>query len=390
MKTAILFTGQLRTIQRTSKVLKKNLIDPNNSDVFIFCEERLADQQYGTQESGSLEHLKNAWGSSIKSLVVADEDPAYWRGTSDSPPIREEYRTSRGSVEGLSPGGKLWYESTGAALEYYQLRKAYEEMCAEEERTGEKYDVVCRCRFDVALLKEIKFSNYYSPEVFWSSIEAARKQARKLGLGSRDILYAALLSGGNMDRMQQVLHGEMAEIGYSGVVDAENLGDCIRASKGDVLYQRYLEVVKSIDIKEKLSDNVIADFLSQVPGVFAIRCNVLYFTARSRFDNIVSLSNCVGEYSSDTDLDWCSENQFSMHLVSNGLISFNYQSRSDENYLLGIELGAIALDPEGDPEVFLPDGLTWTIVRKNKQQMEEDWLNLDGFDNKQSGVEILT
>ena len=196
MKTAILFTGQLRTIQRTAKILKKNLIDPNNADVFIFCEERLADQQYGTQEPGSLDHLKETWGSSIKSLVVADEDPNYWKNQGSNPPIRDEYRTSRGSIEGLSPGGKLWFESTGAALEYYQLQKAYEAMCAEEERTGEKYDFVVRSRFDVALLKSMKIENYFNPSILWESIFKFKKDARKNNWTGADLLFAAILSGG--------------------------------------------------------------------------------------------------------------------------------------------------------------------------------------------------
>jgi len=390
MKTAILFTGQLRTIQRTAKVLKKNLIEPNNADVFIFCEERLPDDQYATQEPGSVAYLKETWGDSIKSLVIADEDPAYWRSQGSAPPIREEYRIGRASVEGLSEGGKLWYESTGAVLEYYQLRKAYEAMCAEEERTGEKYEVVSRCRFDVALFKEINFANYYNPDIFWESVNIARPMARELGATSRDILFAALLAGGDTARLRQVLKGDMADIGYSGVVDAANLGDCIKASSGDVLYQKYLEVVKEIDVKEKNPTSSLADLLNEVPSVFAIRCNILYFTARSRFRTLVDLADCVGEYSSDSDLDWCSENQFSMHLVSNGLMSFNYHSKLEEHYLLAMELGAMTIDREGDPEVFLPEELTWTMVRKNKQQMEEDWIKLDDISVEQSGAEILT
>lgn len=390
MKTAILFTGQLRTIQRTAKTLYKNLIEPNNSDVFIFCEERLPDAQYATQEAGSLEHVKETWGDSIKSLVVADQEPSYWRNQGGNPPAREEYRQSRAAIEGLSPGGKLWYETTGAALEYYQLQKAYEDMCAEEERTGERYDIVARCRFDAAVLKKFFFSDYYDPDVFWSSVNSARKTAKELRLGSKDILFAALLSGGNIGRMNSVLKGEMADIGYSGVVNADNLGDCIRASSGDLLYQKYLNVIKAIDVKDKLPEDELRKFLMEVPGVFAIRCNVLYFTTRDRFEKIVEISNCVGEYTSDSDLDWCSENQFAMHLVSNALMSFNYHSQLDEHYLLGIELGAMTIDRDGEPEVFLPVGLTWTIIRKNKAQMEQDWLRLDEITVEQSGAEILT
>lgn len=396
MKTAILFTGQLRTIQRTAKVLKENLIDPNNADVFIFCEERLADQQYGTQEPGSLDHLKETWGSSIKSLVVADEDPRYWRGsvgdnsTDTAALSRDEYRYERASSLGDNAAARLWYESTGAALEYYQLKKAYEAMCAEEERTGEKYDLVARSRFDVALFKSIKMANYFNPTVFWESIFKFKKEARKANRTSADLLFAAVISGGEETMMRQVLHGEMASVGYCGVINADNFGDCIRANSGDVLYEKYLQIVKGIDIKEPCGEEYTREFLLGIPGVFAIRYNVIYFTQRKYFEKVVDISNCVGEYSSGSDLDWCSENQFGMHLVSNMLLSLSYNSNIDEHYLSGIELGAITLDKDDKPEVFIPDELTWTCIRKTKEQMAEDWLNLAGVDTEQSAVEILT
>ena len=242
----------------------------------------------------------------------------------------------------------------------------------------------------MGLFKPIKFSDYYDPEVFWNSIEYARNEGRSLGAKSSDILFAVLVSGGERSRIAQVLGGKLADIGYSGVVNGMNLGDCIRANSGDVLYNMYLDIIKAIDLKDRIGDEATREFLLSIPGVFAIRCNVIYFTRRELFGKLVELADCVGEYRSDSDLDWCSENQFAMHLVSNRLISFNYHSQIDEHYLLGIELGAITIDKECNAENFIPEDLTWTTIRKNKKQMEEAWLKLEEVDTKQSAVEILT
>ena len=399
MRTAILFTGQLRTIQRTAKIIRENLIEPNDADAFLYCEERLADQQYGSQERGSLDHVRSEWGSSIKSIEVADSDPHYWSGKDDGDAegqdagkiSRDEYRRERASAlaeDNLA--GRLFYEATGAALEYHQLRCAYEAMCAEEERRGERYDIVCRSRFDVITFRKLIMANYFDPSLFWENIFKFKKEARNQGRTSAELLYAVLISGGDETMAHQILQGEMADVGYCGKIDGKNFGDCLRANSGGVMYDKYLQILKGIDLKEACEEEYTADFLRNIPGVFAIRYNVIYFTKREHMEKLVRLADTVGEYVSGNNLDWCSENQFGMHLLSNGLLSLNYHSNIDEEYLVSIDLGSFTVNKNNEIEKLTPKYLTWACIRKNKSQAERGWSNLSEIQTKNGAVEINT
>jgi len=389
MKSAILFTGQLRTIQRTADLLKANIIDPNGADLFLYCEERLADEQYGTQEPGSLDYLKKCWGSSIKSLVVADQNTRYWQDRAGQISYRSSYRELC-AERVQSEAGALWYRSTGSALEYMQLSEAYNQLREEEMSSGQKYDLIARCRFDVALFRPLVFRNYYDPEIFWESIFKYRDHARKMGWSSSKLLYAALLSGGDSNMMEQILRDRMAEVGYSGVVNGDNLGDCIRANSGDILHDKYLQVLKAIDLREPCSNNYTSEFLKGTCSVFTIRGNVIYFTRREFFDRIVSISDHVGRYESGLDADWCSENQMGMHLINSGLLSLNYHSELDEHYLLNMELGSATISENNHAEKFIPRDLLWTIIRKTKNQAREDWLKLNSIDTSRGAVSITS
>ena len=389
MDTAILFTGQLRTIQRTAKLLKQNLIDTNKADIFGFCEASIKDEQYGSQEEGSLAKVREVWGDSIKSLVVAEEDESYYKSGHGKRAIRDKYRRERSKQ--LSEAGKLWYENTGSALEYYQLRRAYEDMCLEEEARGKKYDLVGRCRFDIALFKPMKFENYYDPNIFWGLIREGKKSARKSGASTATIFYAALLAGGNRSIFDEVVSGHLVDVGYSGTITPDNFGDCLKANSGDVGYGQYLKILKGIDIGEPCGEEETRKFLESIPGVHSLRYNVVYFTRREEFEKIIELADCVGEYDSGGDSDWCSENQFGFHLVYRQLLSLNYHSGTDEDYLINLELGASTLNKDNEVELFVPDSLTWTCIRINLRQMESDYADsLTRIDTNQSAVEVIT
>jgi len=150
MRTAVLFTGQERSIRRTIHLLKKNLLEPNDAVVFLACEsdnpERMASYFQGTHYGGSaiLQTFRTAEFQAFMNLLEVSSRPA----------VKPEVfgRTA----EGWNMG---YLHSSGTVIQYYQLWKAWLMLLEYEKVNNMKFDVVVRCRPDCLLTERLDLSN---------------------------------------------------------------------------------------------------------------------------------------------------------------------------------------------------------------------------------------
>lgn len=160
MKTAIFFTGQMRSLARTSALLRKNLIEPNDVVLFAAVE---------SHESPA----------SVAASLLANLGPIIIGGLLVQPTFRTpEFQTILQLVANrpATPPEVMGYlSSSGSILQYYQLWKAWDLLLHYEKTSGIRFDMCVRARFDLLLTERIRVTDH---PLDTTRIQALREQGR--------------------------------------------------------------------------------------------------------------------------------------------------------------------------------------------------------------------
>ena len=149
MPVAVLFTGQERSLRRTIRLLKRNLLEPNDAVVFLACESddpaRMASYFQGSHYGGSciLQTFRTPEFQSFMQMLDLSDRPALRQSVFDR------------STEGW---GMHYLHSSGTVLQYYQLWKAWLMLLDYEAANNMKFDVIVRCRPDCLLTEKLDLS----------------------------------------------------------------------------------------------------------------------------------------------------------------------------------------------------------------------------------------
>ena len=140
MRTVVILTGQLRTIRKTMRFLKRNVVT-GHQDVFACL-------QNDTQES------EESWETWLRQEIPTFKR-IIWFSNERCPewiPIRTRLVESMA----ISNLWKDYLKTSGSMIEYYQLYLAYHAMEHDEQRHG-RYDQLVRMRTDSIFCKPIDF-----------------------------------------------------------------------------------------------------------------------------------------------------------------------------------------------------------------------------------------
>ena len=140
MRTVVILTGQLRTIRKTMRFLKRNVVT-GHQDVFACL-------QNDTQES------EESWETWLRQEIPTFKR-IIWFSNERCPewiPIRTRLVESMA----ISNLWKDYLKTSGSMVEYYQLYLAYHAMEHDEQRHG-RYDQLIRMRTDSIFCKQIDF-----------------------------------------------------------------------------------------------------------------------------------------------------------------------------------------------------------------------------------------
>lgn len=151
MRTAILFTGQLRTFPQTHPNLYTNLIVPNNADLFFYL----------FPDSMIDANILLTYGDRIKQIVYMTDSELkdYNEELSRLLDTKPAYRPEILGRAGVHPN---YLRASGSILEYYQFYKCYALMTAFEKSHEVQYDLVIRCRPDVAFASPINLVRFFT------------------------------------------------------------------------------------------------------------------------------------------------------------------------------------------------------------------------------------
>jgi len=289
MKTAVLFTGALRTVKKTIRYLKENvLIHP---DVHVFA---CLQNDSALSEAEWNEWFRMELGDYIKTITWFSD--AYY-------PSWEVEREIMLRHMSLEDGWKNYLRHSGSMVEYKQLQLAYLAMSHHEQQSF-SYEYVIRARTDTIFAKKIDFH--------WLSF-SEEQITERLQLIEKKLLDE------NMDSSYPTVFSYFM---------STLLSDDVIPNLNNLLI-KYLpsEAGNSLPIAADLSD-----YLRKGHYILTIRKNLLYIVRRSLFHAIPSLASLYGTFRSPhSDHHWFNaECQFQGACYHAGLSSHEYSSAFEE------------------------------------------------------------
>jgi hypothetical protein len=292
MKTAVLFTGALRTVKKTVRYLKENvLIHP---DVHVFaCLQNDSTQSEAEWNQWFAEEL----GDHIQSITwFSDVYYPSW--------VLEREIMLRHMP--LEDGWKNYLRNSGSMVEYKQLQLAYMAMTNHEQVHYYQYEYVIRARTDTIFAKKIDFR--------W--LHFSEEQIIK----RFDIIYKKLLAE-HLDSSYPSL--------FSHFMSTLLSDDLIPNLKN--LLIKYLPSQEATR-KSLPSPKEMCDYLRNGRYILTVRKNLLYVVRRSLFHTIPSLASLYGTFRSPhSDHHWFNaECQFQGACYHTGLSSHEYSSAFEE------------------------------------------------------------
>jgi hypothetical protein len=166
MKTAIILSGQPRSYQRYADVIKRNLIDPNNADVFIHC-----------------------WcdNSSLQQEIIDRYSPIDYffepQREFVNPGIDLEYTRQCGYAGGTELPKYADYHIKATYSMWYSIKQAFHLVPYGE------YDYVIKCRFDCGLHQPVVCRNYEKAALWAEDLGRPELVNNWLNFASWEIMY---------------------------------------------------------------------------------------------------------------------------------------------------------------------------------------------------------
>lgn len=147
MKIAIIYTGAIRTMEKTILSFKQNVLLDDNRHVFAVLQSDNKKQD---------ELILNQISDHIKSLVWFNKNDEAWL----------YIKTNLLNKMTISDSWKyyLGYNS-GSMIEYYQMYLAYLQLEEYEIKNNFKYDYILRIRTDCVLTKPFIIKNYHDDDI---------------------------------------------------------------------------------------------------------------------------------------------------------------------------------------------------------------------------------
>jgi hypothetical protein len=298
MKVAILYTGALRTIEKTIKHFKQNILLTPDVHVFACIQN---DKQTPN----------NIWETYIKQHMDTNLKSIQWfsyENHQDWISIRDKNIANLT----ISDNWKNYLRTSGSIIEYYQTYLAYIEMCKYENISTNKYDYIVRMRTDNLLSKPLDFH-----WLNWSDVEVE----------NRLIKINEELSKNNIQQtLQNSLNYFMATIISDDLIpNIPNIRTYSHKSANDII----LNSQYSPD--SPINPNELNNYIKNAPYILTIRVNNIYIVGRKYFNLIPSIAFMYGFLRSPyNDNYWFNaENQFQSACYYSGLSIFEYDSHFD-------------------------------------------------------------
>ena len=292
MKVAVILTGALRTIKKTIKYFKQNVLLNDNVDVFACI------QNDTTLSNDEWENwMRSEIGPHLKSVTwFSLSEHSHW----------VHFRDNLLAHTNLRDSWKDYLTTSGSMVEHYQMYLSYLEMCKFEAFNG-RYNYIIRCRTDTIFGKPLDFH-----WLKWSDCEVEQRMSKvnyelnKLGI---DITYINTLTY----FMNTILSDSL-------ITNIPNITSEYTPAK-------------HTSIPRTPSD--LNEYIKKGEYILTYRANLLYIVDRELFKLAPALPFIYFFVGSpyNTDYWFNSEEQFQSICYLSNITIFNYTTEYDEKSL---------------------------------------------------------
>lgn len=305
MNVAIIYTGEIRTLEKTLPYLKRNVI--LNKNVHLFA----------TIQTNEFEKykkiLENELGENIKSIVRFIKNDEWLN--------LQQMLLNNMQIPTHS---KVYLKNGGSMIEYRQLQMSYQSLVSYEKDNNIKYDYIIRCRTDTIFTKPIDFS--------WLNLSEEE-------ISFRVKFITNLFKEENLPRKKLLTYFMSTIIHQDLLPNIENNYSMYDESPFPKEHQ-YINVndPKVIDVMNaNYTDNLVIalkEYIKHGSYILTIRQNLLYIVRRDFFNLIPQLSDSYGRYNFfQNEYWWNAESQFRSICACSQLSIFNYCSLFEEKSL---------------------------------------------------------
>lgn len=297
MRVAVMYSGALRTIRKTMRYFKQNVLLGSHVHVFACVQNDTT-----LPNSEWEEWIRQEMGDHLKSIV--------WFSLTD----HQDWLSLRNKqVEQLliTDSWKDYLKTSGSIIEYLQLNIAYKNMYLFEQHNGFTYNYIIRCRTDNIFAKPVDFH-----WLNWSDAEVGRRI---------DAVSKQLTVNSIEPNNENIIKYFMATLMDDILIDnIKNIRPSYFNNKNDIT---------------PISPKDVNNYIKSGAFILTIRANNLYIVRRDYFYLIPYLAYSYGFMTSPyVDPFWFNaENQFQAACYHSGLTVFNYDSHFDSSSLYEYE-----------------------------------------------------
>lgn len=288
MKIAVLLTGALRTIRKTIKYLKKNVLLTSDVEVFACIQNDSSDISTTEWERWFEEQI----GSHIKSIKWFNFD------------LFPEWVTQRNRLleyMNIPIQWKNYLKSSGSMIEYAQLQYAYFEMASYETKNNFKYSYIVKSRTDSIYAKPVDFH--------WLNWTDEQVEVRITNIIEQMKLHNIEITNNNIIKYFMITI-------YSDdlILNINNILSGLVTSRDGPF--------------PNLSSKELNEYIKSGSYILTIRANNLYIVRRELFNLIPALGTMYGmlRYPGEDDYWFNAENQFRAVCYNSNLTIYDYDS----------------------------------------------------------------
>lgn len=260
-KIAIIYTGEVRTIEKTIEYFKKNVVINENYHVFAVL------------QTNNIEYfdifVKNNIGENLKCINWFDKNDEW----------NEKQEKILSQMTTVSDDWKGYIRNSGSIIEYYQMYLAYKDIEEYEKKNYFYYDYILRIRCDVILTQPLYFDWY---DFTLNDVKSLLYEIKEINdfksIKSIDVLNIFMNSIYHKNRIL------CKNVSFSNNLCSEKINKIIskiHEDNEDILNQKFVEL--------------LLDYIVNGDYAITIRKNQIYFIKRKLFTNISKLGITYGE-----------------------------------------------------------------------------------------------
>jgi hypothetical protein len=301
-KIAIIYTGEVRTIEKAIQYFKENVIINDNYHVFAVL------------QTNNIEYfdnlVKNNIGDNLKSINW------FINGNEEWVNMRESLLNQMSTV---GENWKNYLRNSGSMIEYYQMYLAYKNIEEYEKTNNFEYDYIMRIRCDVVLTHPIHFDC----ESF-----------------TMDDVKSLLYEIKEINNFESIISYDVINI-FMNAFYHKNRILCKNVNFSNNQFSRQFKNLlitndeNNIDNKESNFIKSVYDYLLTGNYAITFRKNIIYFMRRKLFTNISKLGITYGsEHKMENNDYWFNaESQLDQIFIENDIDVFDSTTNLEHNSL---------------------------------------------------------